>query len=113
MKEPTKEQFAQYRQMSRAYRKSPTPEGLKKLVAFGKECGIYEQGDSEVYNESTTAPAPAPEPEPELSPLELAIEQAETVATLRESGQTEAADKVAAMTPEQYKQARSYKSTGS
>jgi len=105
MKEPTKEQFAQYRQMSRAYRKSPTPEGLKKLVAFGRECGIYEQGDSDVYNESTTAPAP--EPEPDLSPLDLAIEQAETVATLRESGQTDAADKVAVMTPEQYKQARS------
>lgn len=102
MSDPTKEQDAEYRRLSRFYRKDRTPENFQKLIAFGKSAGIFEQGDPEVYDE----PDSAPEAASGLSPLELAIEQAETAATLRESGQTETADKVAAMTPEQYQQAR-------
>lgn len=100
---PTQAQLMQSRRLRMAYNQNPTPEGLKALVEFGKANGMGEQGDPEVYDETPTPPAT----ESDLSPLELAIEQAETVSALRESGQADAADKVAALTPEQYKQARS------
>lgn len=97
MSEPTKEQDAEYRRLSRVHRQNPTPENFKALVEFATANGFTEQGDASVYNDTSA----------ELFPLDLAIEQAETVATLRESGQTEVADKVAALTPDEYRQARS------
>lgn len=96
MSEPTKQQEAEYRRLSRVHRQNPTPANFKQLVEFAKANGFTEQGDTSVYNEDVAEPLT----------LDLAIEQAETVAALRESGETEAADKVASLTSDQYRQAR-------